>query len=310
VYVLGEGAGALHGWRAQVLRAASAADGRVRPVPLKHIALERRPFSDWASKVHRILFALFLIQWTVVWSRLWLPHPPFVNARWPNGLLVVLAAATLMASLARRLPGQNVLLAAAIIAMLGGGVETLGILIGVPFGPFTYTDAMGQKILHVLPWAVPMMWIVALLVSRGVARLAVRPWRKSPNYGYWLLGVTGLLVVMLDLALEPFATKVELLWKWAPSRLRLDWYTAPCVSFLGRGVTAVMILAFVTPALINKKPVKPPPPDCDPLVVWVLLNLLFATGAVVNHLWPAVAVTAAANVALVGFAIRGALHRE
>jgi uncharacterized membrane protein len=282
----------------------------VNRVSLKAIPLRPTPFSGWAPRIHRILFALFLMEWALVWVRLWLPHPPFGDARWPEGLLVILATATLLASLTRQLPGQNVMLASVVIAFMAGAVETLGGLTGIPFGPFVYTDAIGRQLFYPLPWAMPMIWIVALLVSRGVTRLILRPWRETPDYGYWLLGLTALLVVLLDLGLEPFATQVKHLWLWAPTRLKLEWYTAPCVNSLGWGVTALLILAFITPALINKRPVNQPAPDYHPLAVWLLLNLLFATGAAVNRLWPAVVMTSVVNVMVAVLAIRGAHTRS
>jgi putative membrane protein len=278
----------------------------VKRVSLKRIPLEPTPFTGWAPKVHRALFALFIIEWGLVWARQWLPHPPFGEARWPEGLLVVLAVATLLASLTTQLPGQNVMLTSLIISFLGGGVELLGSHTGIPFGPFSYTEAIGPQLLPGLPWAVPMIWIAALVVSRGVARLVLRPWRHTPNYGFWLLGVTALLVVLLDLGLEPFASQVAQLWRWAPLRVRLEWYTAPFVNFLGWGVTALLILAFITPALINKRPMKQPPPDYHPLAVWLLLNLLFATGAAVHNLWPAVGFISGVSVVVAIAGMRAA----
>jgi uncharacterized membrane protein len=281
----------------------------VNRIPLKDIPLRPAPFSGWAPKVHRVLFVLFLVQWALVWTRLWLPRPPFGQARWPEGLLVVMAAATLLASLTTQLPGQNVMLASLVTALMAGAVETLGARTSIPFGPFVYTDAVGQQLFSGLPWAMPMIWITVLFASRGVARLVLRPWRNTPNYGYWLLGLTALLVVLLDLDLEPFATQVKHLWKWTPTRLKLEWYTAPCVNFLGWGVTALLILAFITPALINKKPMKQPAADYHPLAVWLLLNLLFATGSGVNRLWPAVAVICGGGLSLTVLALRGGAIR-
>lgn len=278
-------------------------------VPLKDIPLRPIPFSGWAPKIHRVLFALFLLQWAIVWARLWLSRPVFGEARWPEGLLLVLSAATLLASLTCQLPGQNVLLAALVMAFSAGAVETLGALTGVPFGPFLYTEAIGQQLFHPLPWAVPLVWLVALLASRGTARLLLRPWRNTSNYGYWLIGLTTLLVVLLNFGLEPFATQVKHYWRWSPTRIRLDWYTAPCVNFLGWAVTALLILAFATPALINKKPMTPPPPDYHPLAVWLLLSLLFATGAIVHQLWAAVAVISAGSVTVTVLALRGRFAR-
>jgi uncharacterized membrane protein len=264
------------------------------------------PLAGWAPKVHGVLLGLFLVQWALVWARLWMARPPLGDARWPEGLLVVLTAATLLASLACHLPGQNVILASLVIAFVAGAVSTLGALTGIPFGPFHYTDAIGQQLFYPLPWAVPVIWLIAVLASRGLARLVLRPWRNTPNYGYWLIGVATLLVVLLDVGLEPFAGQVKCLWKWTPTRLKLDWYSAPCVNFLGWGVTALLIFAFITPALINKKPMIQPPPDYHPLVVWLLVDVLFLTGAAVHHLWLAVVVVTVSIGTVAGVAVVGA----
>ena len=278
----------------------------VNRISFRDIRLEPAPLAGLAPKVHRVLFVAFLAQWLLVWLRLWLPRPPFGEAGWPEGLLVLLSAATLLASLTTHLPGQNVLLSAVVIGLVSGGVMALGALTGVPFGPFAYTPAAGQQLCPGLPWAMPLVWLAALLASRGAARLALRPWRYNPNYGLWLIGLAALLVATLDLGLEPFATQVKHLWKWTPTRLRLEWYTAPVVTFVAWGVTALLILAFVTPALINKKPMRQPGPDFHPLVVWLLWNLLFATGAAVTRLWPALAVVSLTSVVVAAAGLYGA----
>jgi uncharacterized membrane protein len=275
-------------------------------VALNHITLGSNRFSGLAPKIHGVLFGLFLVQFILVWSRLWLPWPLLGNARWPDGLLVVLTTATVLASLACELPGQNVMLASIVIAFIAGAVHTLGALTAMPFGPYVYTDHIGQQLFYPLPWAVPMVWIAFLLSSRGVARLMLRPWRNSPSYGFKLIGLTALLVVLLDVGLEPFATRVKHYWFWNPTKLRLDWYSTPGVNFMGWAITALLILAFATPALINKNPVQKPKPEYSPLAVWLLLNLLFGTGAAVHQLWPAVGLISLSSVAVAVFAITGA----
>jgi uncharacterized membrane protein len=275
-------------------------------VELKDIPLRSNRFSGWAAKIHRVLFGLFLLQFALVWTRLWLPWPLLGSARWPDGLLVVLTTATVVASLTRELPGQNVMLASTIIAFIAGAVQTLGALTAIPFGPYAYAEQIGQQLFYPLPWAVPLMWIAVILVSRGVARLTLRPWRKTQNYGFRLIGLTTLLVVLLDAGLEPFATSVKHYWLWSPTKLRLDWYSTPWVNFLGWAVTALLILAFATPSLINKKPRPQPPQDYSPLMVWLLLNSLFATGAAVHRLWPAVGLIALGSLVVTVFALRGA----
>jgi len=275
-------------------------------VTLKHVALRNSRFSDLGPKLHWVLFGLFLLQFVLVWTWLWLPQPRLGSARWPDGLLLVLATATVLVSLVRQLPGQNVMLAAIIIALISGAVQSLGALTAIPFGPFVYTEHIGQQLFYPLPWAVPLIWITIILASRGVARLALRPWRKTSTYGFRLMGLTAALVLLLNLGLEPFAVRVKHYWLWSPTKLKLDWYGAPGVNFFGWVVTTLLILAFVTPSLINKKPGPQPPPDYAPLVVWLLINLLFATGAAVHHLWPALGLISLSSVTVAVFALRGA----
>lgn len=279
-------------------------------VVLKDIPLERRPFAGLARPVHRVLFGLFLAQFTLVWAGSWLAGGDLRTANWPQGLLVVLATATLLASMTLQLPGQNVILASVLIAVISGAAQAIGALTGIPFGPYVYTSEIGQQLFEALPWAVPMVWIIAILSSRGVARLALRPWRSTRDYGFRLIGLTAVLVVWLDFGLEPFATRVKHFWRWNPTKMRSDWYGTPWVNFLGWMLTALLILAFVTPSLINKKPVKPPPRDYHPLIVWLLLNLLFATGTATSRLWLAVGLITTGSAVAAFWAIRGGTAKD
>jgi len=257
---------------------------------------------------HHILFACFLVEWTLVWVRLWLVPPPFGIAVWPEALLVFLTAAVTLTSLARQLPGQNVLLAAVGIAFIAGAVQSLGAVTGIPFGPYHYAEPFGPQFFHTLAWPVPFVWLVALLNARGVARLILRPWRHARNYGFWLIGLSVLLVVLFDFGLEPFAS-TQHYWTWEPTRMRCDWYGAPCVNFLGWALTALLILVFITPALLNKRPVKHPP-NFYPLVIWLLVNLVLLTSALVHQLRPAVIVDAAGWLFVLACVVCSQVMRE
>jgi uncharacterized membrane protein len=254
--------------------------------------------------VRQVLFGLFLLQAGLVYARLWLPTLVFGPARWPDALFVLLATAATVGWLTGQLPAQNVMLAGTVIAVVGGAAHTLGASTEVPFGPLHYTDRIGDLLFKPLPWAVPLLWLVAVLNARGVARLIMRPWRKTRNYGFWVIGLAVALVVLFDLGLEPFATQVNGYWSWQRTKLNPDWYSAPVVNFLGWALVAGMILAFVTPALINKSPAKRPP-AWEPLVIWLLVNGLFACSAATHQLWPAFWLTAGGNVLVAGFALWG-----
>jgi uncharacterized membrane protein len=156
-----------------------------------------------------------------------------------------------------------------------------------------------------LPWTLPLVWIVALFNSRGVARLALRPWRKTTNYGWWLIGSTAVLAVGFDLALEPVA-HVKHLWLWQPTKLHHTWFGASPLNFLGWAVVALFILAFSTPSLIKKQPTGPSTPDFVPLAVWLGAMIVFAAIAAEAGLWLAPLVAMLFAGAATVLAIRGA----
>ena len=129
---------------------------------------------------------------------------------------------------------------------------------------------------------------------------------QNHGYGFWLIGVTAVLTVLFDFAFEPFASRVKHYWFWEPTKFPLSWQGAPLVNFLGWLVVTLLILAFVTPMLINKQPHKKRPPDFHPLAVWLGGILLFGAAAALNRLWPAAAADAAIGIVTALFAIRGA----
>jgi uncharacterized membrane protein len=272
---------------------------------LQRIPLRANRFPGLGEQIHRVLFISFIVQFLLVWLNLWTGIPDFGAARWPEGLLLALCAASLISTIAGHLPGQNVILASTIIFTISALAHMLGAAIAIPFGPYHYTDRIGQFLVYPLPWAIPVIWLVAIFSSRGVARLIMRPWRKTRSYGFWVMGITVALVLMFDLGLEPFATEVKHYWTWVPTRAGLFWYRAPWVNFLGWSATAVLILAFATPSLINKKPVKQQPVNFYPLVIWIMVLALFLTGVIAQHLWLAVVVLGLSMATATGFAIKG-----
>ena len=226
------------------------------------------------------------------------------NPGWPEALLLLLATAGTFSALARQLPLQNVLLAGLVIALIGGATHTLGVSQGIPFGPFMFGPAAGPQLFKLLPWGLPLLWVAVILNSRGVARLILRPWRKVRNYGFWLIGLTALLTAGFDLALDPYATRAKHYWLWQPTKFPVTWQGAPLVNFFSWATVALLMLAFVTPALINKNPVRHPP-DYHPLAVWLGGLLLFGLTSALHGMWPAAVVDGALAVLAATFAIRG-----
>lgn len=251
--------------------------------------------------------ALAMVSFLLVLWPLISPSPLPGKPGWPKAMLVLTAGLTTLASLSQTLPGPKVLFATVIIGLLGGLAHGLGAKTAFPFGPFVYSEAAGPKFFNALAWPLPAIWIIAILNSRGVAKLILRPWRKLKNYGFWLIGVTAALVLIFDLALEPFAAHANHFWLWLPTKFPFTWYGAPLVNFLGWLLTALLILAFTTPALTQKTSrAKKNQMSYHPLVVWLLALTLFATSAFRNELWPAVALCVLTGTATAIFAVRGA----
>jgi putative membrane protein len=258
-------------------------------------------FSKWsASLLALVSYGLVLL---VLVGNLRLPGKP----GWPDALLVFTATLATLAALACQLPAQNTMLGAVVIALIGSLAHSLGAATAMPFGPFSYTAEAGPRLLNILAWPMPFVWVVAVLNSRGVARLILRPWRKLRTYGFWLIGVTVALTVLFDAGLEPFAAVVKRYWLWQPTRIPVTWGGAPVTNFLGWLLTALLILAFATPALIDKR-ARPGsrPPDYHPLGVWLLAMILFATGAALRQLWLPVAYCAVTSLVVIVLAVRGA----
>jgi uncharacterized membrane protein len=251
------------------------------------------------------LLGLFVLATGLLIAQQFIPFRLPASEGVSDGTVLILALATTLVSLCGQLPTQNVVLATVIIGVFGAAIHSLGALTGIPFGPVTYTQESGPRLFNALCWFIPLLWVIVILNSRGVARLILRPWRKLRVYGYWLIGITTLLTLIFVLGLEPFATRLRHYWIWSPTKLSIDWYGTPLSDFLGWVVTTLLILGFSTPSLMKKKPTKSGP-DYHPLIVWLVLNLLFIAGSVSHHMLLAASVSGMTCIAVIPFAVRGA----
>ena len=253
---------------------------------------------------HWLLACLLAIVFGVEMASCFWPLP---FGGWTDTAFIVIATASTLAAQWRRLPLQNVLQAAFGIAAIGGGFSALGAKTDLPFGPFVFTSGVGPLIFKTLPWALPLIWVVVVLNSRGVARLILRPWRKTKAHGFRVIGMTALLALLFDVAFEPFATRVKHFWLWLPTAWPLTWQGASVMNFLAWALITIMILLFVTPVMIIKKPRSKTGPDFYPLCLWFGALILFGTGCAVTGIWLPVFVDALIGIAVAVFAVRGAM---
>lgn len=271
------------------------------------IASEALPSERLLALSTRIASGLALLAYLLVLGQI-ITHTHLLGkAGCAEALLVVATAISTVLALGKQLPGHKVLLAAAIVAILGGVAHAVGVATSIPFGPFAYGDAIGPILFGHLAWPLPALWIIAIFNARGVARLGLKPWRKTKTYGFWVIGVATLLIVLFDLALEVFATKVGHFWFWLPTKFPYTWLGMPWTNSIGWALVSLLMFAFATPFLINKSSrSRRLPPDYHPLIVWVLLLALLGTGAATEKLWSVTALCASTAIVSAGFALRGA----
>lgn len=283
----------------------------MRRVKLSHVPLRPpNPLAGWEVKVHWTALMLFVAAAALMWVATVAPGRFERIGRWPEALLLLLGAATTLASLSRQLPAQNVVLAATLIGVMSGALYLVNGLASVPLGPIVYhRENVGQFLIRPLPWPLPVLWVVVILNARGVARLALRPRRRDPNYGLWVIGATVALVVLFELSFQPYATHIKAYWTWGATKLPSNWYTTPWTNFLGCAVMSLLLLLFVTPALIDKSPV-PRPPALHPLLVWEVLNALFFSATLQRHLWNAAALTSAQMIVVGSLSLAGAAAKR
>jgi len=239
------------------------------------LVLERSPVEQSGGKslmptLHSVLLGLFLIQFCLVCCSLWLPIFGRARPQWPGLLLLVLAAVTTGASLARRLPLQNVLLASILIVFISAAAQALGVLGEHRMDPYHPRDAPQTHLIWPVRWLGPVFWVLVVLNSQGVARLISHPLRRLPTYGLWVLGLTTMLVVLdfnlwspgIGLAVSPIrAASVH------------SWQFTAFAGVLVEAMIALFTTIAITPVLISKKP-GPQPADFHPLLTWALLSIL------------------------------------
>jgi uncharacterized membrane protein len=204
---------------------------------------------------------------------------------------------------ARKLPVQNVVSIVALMMVISVVIEVLNIKISAPFGPRIFTDRLGWVLFRLVPWQMPLLWVVIVLNSRVAAQFSLRPWRQKANYGWWMLGVTCAAATLLDAVLDPFASRVEHFWVWTTIGHIPGWYGAPWIHFIGWGATCLLMLGLTLPWLIDKKPGGSSPRGCRTPILYLTLTLLLALANASAQLWATatVGLATAAGISLLAW---------
>lgn len=111
--------------------------------------------------------------------------------------------------------------------------ELLGTTVGLPFGEYRYTDALGAKWFGHVPVLIPLSWFFMALPAYGLAR-AVLPERTASR-----IFLASLILLGWDLALDPAMSAATAYWVWAEPG---QYYGMPWLNLFGWYVTGLALM--------------------------------------------------------------------
>jgi len=243
-------------------------------------------FPAWLDRIDRTLWVLFLV-WSAIGavvmpfglgdahlSGLDLPDVIEPVVAWAlragDAVWITLGASAVYLGIARREGFPTARVWAVIILAGAGLVEWVGATRGWPFGPYRYSDNFGSRLGGVLPFTIPLAWLVIVLAGRCLVL------RVAPNASRVLTALgTGLVAVLTDLNLEFVAWKARAYWIWYP-----DWTPAlgpmpgwpPLQNFVSWFVLATLLCAALpAPRKVDTREPQP----LRPILVLAVMNALF-----------------------------------
>jgi hypothetical protein len=254
-----------------------------------------------ASGIRGVVSVLHLFWWAalaIAVARLFMPQ--LQQERGPDAFLLVSATVAVIGSASIVLPFQNVLWAALVTGTLAGVL--LALVSMLPSGPVNFKPAAGKFVFGLVPWTTILLWIVTILSSRGTAKAILKPWRQSSVYGFWVMGLAASLVLVMNVGLEFYCSRIRSYWTWENWR-GLELVGISPSQFATSAVLTLVVLFVITPMLINKKP-GPEQTENGSAGVWIALNSFLAMAALKNDAWlPAIAVGTGIIAVFVALAI-------
>jgi putative membrane protein len=124
------------------------------------------------------------------------------------------------------------------LAAFGYVVETIGVVTGFPYGHFHYGDALGGRILGLVPYLLPVSY--APLVIGAVAA----SWRSGlQDRALWVLR-SALLLTLIDGVLDPGAASLGF-WVWTEGGA---YYSVPLSNYAGWLLSGALAAALLLAA--------------------------------------------------------------
>lgn len=163
--------------------------------------------------------------------------------------------------------------------------ELLGTGIGIPFGEYRYTGALGSKWFDHVPVVIPLSWFFMAVPSYAIARAAY------PHHTAYRVLMASMVLLSWDLSLDPAMSRATAYWLWAEPGA---YYGMPWLNLFGWYTTGLALMGALALLRADRWIIRLP-------LRWLAgfygVNLLLPVGmSVAAGLWGAVAATSGALV--------------
>jgi putative membrane protein len=164
-----------------------------------------------------------------------------------------------------------VLLASVFIISLG--MECIGVVTGLIYGPYHYTDQLGVKFLGLVPFLIPIAWFMMIYPSSVIAeRLLMPGGRGGIIQRFGVAALAGVIMTAWDLSMDPMMVFAGH-WVWEVDGA---FFGVPIQNFAGWWVTTFFcLLIFELIRMRIKKPVNGVPEQ------WAVISYTIQAAATV-----------------------------
>ena len=138
-------------------------------------------------------------------------------------------------ALFRYLGARRATLSLLVLAAFGYAIETVGVVTGLPYGRFYYGDALGGKVLGLVPYLLPVSYVPLVIGAVAAA------WSTAANRRILWTLLSAVLLVLIDGVLDPGAVALGF-WVWPEGGV---YYGVPLSNYAGwllSGVLASVLL--------------------------------------------------------------------
>ena len=126
-----------------------------------------------------------------------------------------------------------------LLIIFGVSIENIGVIYGVPFGSYEYSDYLGIKLLHT-PIAIGFAWVMLTILASSFIK---------NNISLKNLFLGAFILTSFDLIIDPVSVNVMGAWEWESSGI---YYGIPLSNFIGWFLTsflAMIILLIFKPKI-------------------------------------------------------------